>query len=80
MTMIDSHDAAKLATAYFDAMLMVKHQSAFHLPVGVTPRVALDRYIDQCNRCGVQLHNDAWLVNADAAVRRLMARRQRAIA
>jgi hypothetical protein len=80
MTQVFSFDASRLATTYYDAMRMVDQQSAFHLPVNVSPRAALDAYLAACERCGVSLHNEHWLRRAKVVVSDLTARRRRVVA
>jgi hypothetical protein len=80
MTEISSLDASRLATTYYDAMRMVDRRCSFHLPVGTSPRAALDAYLRACERCGVSLHNEHWLRRAEDVVRELTARRRRVVA
>jgi hypothetical protein len=80
MPEISSLDASRLATTYYDAMRMVDRRTSLHLPVGTSPRAALDAYLRSCERCGVSLHNEHWLRRAEAVVAELTARRRRVVA
>jgi hypothetical protein len=72
--------AANLATSYYDVMVMVDRQSSFHLPVGTSPRAALEKYLQACKVCGVRLHNDGWEARAETVVDELSAKRRTAMA
>lgn len=73
---ITSTQAANLAVSYSDVMRMVREKSDFHLPAGTSPRAALDGYIKACEACGVMLHNEYWLAEAEAVVDELAAKRR----
>lgn len=76
---ITTYQAAKLAFSFNDAMRMVREKSAFHLPVDTTPRAALDNYLKSCKDCGVSLHNEHWLSEAESVVEELTANRRAAL-
>ena len=77
---ITSTQAVNLATKYYDAMRMVGNRSAFHLPAGISPRAALEGYLQACKVCGVRMHNDTWQREAERVVDELTAKRRDAIA
>jgi len=75
---ISTTQAVKLAHAYHDVMNMVGNKCAFHLPVGVSPRKALNQYLAACDLCGVEMHNEHWLAHAEKVVEELSNRRKQA--
>ena len=75
---ISKTEAINLAHQYHDVMNMVSRVSAFSLPVGKSPRQALEGYLQACKVCGVTMHNDAWEAEAERVVVLLTQERRRA--
>jgi hypothetical protein len=75
---ISTIQAANLATRYHDAMTMVSTQSSLHLAGRISPRQALEAYLQACKVCGVQLHNEHWEANAEIVVVELTQKRRHA--
>jgi hypothetical protein len=78
MTTITTTAAVNLAHQYHDVMNMVSKESAFGLPVGKSPRQALEGYLQACKVCGVKMHNDAWEAHAEKVVETLTQKRRQA--
>ena len=75
---ISTIEAINLAHQYHDVMNMVSRVSSFGLPVGKSPRQALEEYLQACKVCGVTMHNDAWEADAERVVVLLTQERKRA--
>jgi len=76
MTQITTFAAVNLAHAYHDVMNMVSNQSTIGLPIGTSPRQALEKYLLACKVCGVTLHNDAWEARAEKVVEAMTQKRR----
>jgi hypothetical protein len=68
------YQAAQLAEAYHNIMLLVNHDRS-NMSGGSpsSPRSILDRYLDICKECQCRLHNDAWLEYAQEVVKEKQA-------
>lgn len=72
---IDSHVAAKFATAYADAMELTSHRT-YHPQT--TPRKVLETYLHWSKVTGIKLHNEHWEAYAERVVEELNAGRRAA--
>ena len=66
---LTKYQAAQLAEAYHNIMLLVNHnRSSMSGGSPSSPRSVLQRYLDVCKECECRLHNDAWIEYAEEVI------------